>query len=556
MRFVTPGRAVLLLAAVLFFWQLGGHDLWAPDEPYFAEGAREMVVDGEWSVPHVNGQVTTDKPPLFFWLIALVSLPFGEVTSWTARLPSALAGFVTVVLTLRLGRRLAGPRTAALAGFMLCSAYLFWEKARWSQTDAVLCCLIWIALTAFEAFRSDDATGRRAGLLFWLALALAVLVKGPVGMLLPLGIVLVTLGLDGELVHLRRFAPVSGPLVFALVVGAWMFLAQTGGEYSVWGALQEHFIDRGIHGLHHKQPPWYYLESLPPNLLPWTGLLPGALVLAFRRRSSSDRFLLVTVLFVVAFFTVSTEKRGLYVLPAFPALALLMAGLVAAVCRWSEPKTPAVEIDRRWVTVGTGVVGGLLVVAGLVAPLARDHVEHLSLGMTLGIGTLLVLGGAAVVYLAVRGNSLPTVWTLGACAAVAYLSIVTWVYPRLEPIKSARPFSERLVEVTAASRAQGFPVVTYGLSNLPEAFAFYTDGVYTWTVGDPADLIAHLERSEQVFAAVDGDVLDRLPSELSERLYVVESTHLARRDVLLITNGEHPEGIPWTNRRQEAEPRL
>ena len=118
-RWATPRTAVLSLAAVLFFWQLGGHDLWAPDEPYFAEGAREMVVDGEWAVPHVNGRVTTDKPPLFFWLIALASLIFGKVTPWTARLPSALAGLATVALTLRLGTRLAGPRTAALAGFDL-----------------------------------------------------------------------------------------------------------------------------------------------------------------------------------------------------------------------------------------------------------------------------------------------------------------------------------------------------------------------------------------------------------------------------------------------------
>src|SRR3972149_9064560 len=69
----------VFLAGVLFLWKLWGTDLWAPDEPYFAEGAREMVVDGRWAVPHVNGVVTTDKPPLFFWLLAVFSLPFGPV---------------------------------------------------------------------------------------------------------------------------------------------------------------------------------------------------------------------------------------------------------------------------------------------------------------------------------------------------------------------------------------------------------------------------------------------------------------------------------------------
>ena len=86
---MTTRRLVLLLAALLFLWNIWGYDLWAPDEPFFGEGAREMVVDGQWAVPHVNGMVTTDKPPLFFWLIAILSLPLGKVTSLTARLPSA-----------------------------------------------------------------------------------------------------------------------------------------------------------------------------------------------------------------------------------------------------------------------------------------------------------------------------------------------------------------------------------------------------------------------------------------------------------------------------------
>ena len=76
----TDPRWVVALAVVLFGWNLWGYDLWAPDEPFFGEGAREMVADGEWLVPHINGEVNTHKPPLFFWLIALFSLPFGEVS--------------------------------------------------------------------------------------------------------------------------------------------------------------------------------------------------------------------------------------------------------------------------------------------------------------------------------------------------------------------------------------------------------------------------------------------------------------------------------------------
>jgi len=74
---VKPARTILLLATLLFICNIWGYDLWAPDEPFFGEGAREMVVDGQWLVTHVNGKVNTHKPPFFFWLIALLSLPFG-----------------------------------------------------------------------------------------------------------------------------------------------------------------------------------------------------------------------------------------------------------------------------------------------------------------------------------------------------------------------------------------------------------------------------------------------------------------------------------------------
>jgi 4-amino-4-deoxy-L-arabinose transferase-like glycosyltransferase len=544
---MTRCRAILLAAAVLFLWRLGGHDLWAPDEPYFAEGAREMVVDGAWAVPHVNGKVTTDKPPLFFWLIALLSLPFGAVTSLTARLPSALAALGTVALTMRLGARFFGPRTAALAGVVLATTYLFWEKARWSQTDALLCCLIWIALSAFEAHRAGDTSGLRAGLLFWLAAALAVLDKGPVGMLLPVGIALVVLATDRDMARWRSFAPIAGPLLFLAVVGAWMVLATVGGdsEYSVYGALREHFVERGIHGMHHKRPVWYFAEVLPPNLLPWTPLLPGALVLAWRRRGRADRFLLVAALFVVLFFTVSTEKRELYVLPSVPALALMAAALVGAVAGWEEAAGEArPALGRRWVTLAQGLLGALLVLVGGALPFAAGRLEEVSPVAMWALAGLLGATGAAALVAAARGRALAAAIVPAAGFALIYLVVVTAVYPGFEPMKSARPLAERLVELTAESRAQGVPVLAYAIGNVPKALAFYSNGLYTVETEDPRELAHHLERAEAAWAVVDGDRLDALPAELRRRLVVVERTRLARQPILLLTNHDHPQGRP------------
>lgn len=539
---MKASRAVLLLAAVLFAWNIWGYDLWAPDEPYFGEGAREMVADGQWAVPHVNGVVTTDKPPLFFWLIALCSLPFGTVLSATARLPSVIAGLVTVALTMRLGRRTGEPGVGELAGLMLTVNFLFWDKARTAQIDGLLCMLILVALSAFESWRAGDADGRRAGLLFWLAAALAVLAKGPVGMLLPLGVALVTLVVDRRLRDWRRFAPWSGPALFVVVVASWMALATIGGggEYSVWGAFREHVLDRAVHGMHHAQPFWYYAETLPVRLLPWSFLLPGALLLAWRRRDAADRFLLVFGVFVVVFFSISTEKRDLYVLPAFPAFALLMARLVDAVGRPDEDagrvdgRPP--PVDRRWLRWPLVLTGALFLALGVALPVAGYRTAVVPQWIPLLLGVAVLASGLAVIRSTLRGRYLPSVGLITAGIATAYLIAAGVLFPALDPVKSSRAFSMKILEVTRASREAGHVVPSFHLSNLPEAFSFYTRGVYFPEIEDPAALAEHLRDPQRVFAVADADSLDRLPPDVRASIKLLDRTRLSRKDVVIVAN--------------------
>ena len=533
-------RAVLILAAVLFLWFLGAHDLWAPDEPFFGEGAREMVVDGQWLVAHVNGVVNSHKPPLFFWLIALFSLPFGAVSEFTARLPSVLAALGTLMLIMRLGRRWFGPKTAALTGVLLATSYMFWDKARWSQIDSLLCFLIWVALSAFEAWRSGDADGRRAGALFWGVAGLAVLAKGPVGLLLPLGIVIAVLAVERDLGALRRFAPLVGPSVFVLVTGAWALAATLWGpaEYSVIGALREHFVERGMHGMHHVRPFWYYAERLPLSLLPWTGLLPGALVVAWRNRrhSAGVRLALVAVVFVVIFFSISTEKRDLYVLPAFPAFALLMSVLVAAVSGWRDELGEIADLDRRWATLGQGIIGGLFALVALAVPFVGDRVEILPSWMIFMLGGVLLATGAGTLFTTSRGNALRSVAVMAGGMAVLYLGATALVYPAMEPRKSSRSFALTIKEITAESRAQGHQVMAWRAGNIPTAVAFYSDGLYTMETNDADDLARHLRQGALVYAVVLSSELEEVPADALEGMTVAAEARLSRRDLWLVAN--------------------
>ncbi|MCP4653953.1 MAG: glycosyltransferase family 39 protein, partial [bacterium] len=494
------------------------------------------IADGHWLVPHVNGEVTTDKPPLFFWLIALFSLPFGSVSSLTARLPSLLAAVGSVALTIRLGRRMAGPRTAVVAGALLATTYMFWDKARSAQIDALLCFLILAAVSAFEAFRRGDADGRRAGLLFWTAAGLAVLAKGPVGLLLPLGIALVTLACDRELGRWRSFAPLAGPLAFVAVTGLWIAAVTLWAEdYSVWAALREHFVDRAVHGMHHRQPVWYYLKVLPYALLPWSFLLPGALVLAWRRRRrDEDRFLMVFALFVILFFTLPTEKRDLYILPALPAIALLMARLVAAVTGWQPAEGDSEPIGRRWVTVSQGGVAALLILAGAALPFIAPRFGSALLVPAYGLGAVLALGGVGILVAAARGQPLRSVERTIVAMAAAMLVAVSFVFPALNPVKSGRQLALAVRDATVASRAAGRPVLGLDLGNVPRAVNFYSGGIYLTEVSDPMEAVATLASGGATYLLADEEALPAFPAELQRRLTVVYSTRLSRKDLVLI----------------------
>ncbi len=550
----TDPRWVVALAAVLFVWNLWGYDLWAPDEPFFGEGAREMVVDGEWLVPHVNGEVNTHKPPVFFWLIALCSLPFGEVSAFTARLPSALAALGSLLLVVRLGRRMGNGQVAALAAAVLATTHLFLDKARSAQIDGLLCFLILAAVSAFEAFRAGDWPGRRAGVVFWVAAALAVLAKGPVGLLLPLGIALAVLAFDRDLGRFKSFAPLTGPLAFLAVAGLWVAATTLwADDYSVWGALQEHFVDRGIHGLHHAQPVWYYGKVLPYTLLPWSLLLPGALYYGWRhRRRADDRFLLVFGLFVVLFFTVSTEKRDLYILPAVPAFALLTARLVAAAAgRWQRSDEAGVEApSQRWVTLPQGIVGALMVLAAVAAPIIAPRQGKELLAPALGLAVVFAIGGLGILVSAIRGRAWRSAaWTAGAMAA-GLLLVVTFVNPALNPRKSGRELAVVVRDATAGSRAAGSrgagsrvagrPVLGLDLAegaerdlgNVPKSLNFYSDGVYLKWVLSVEDLHAELSTPGTVFLLANEDKLPTLPAEIRERMHVVYSTRLSRRNLV------------------------
>jgi 4-amino-4-deoxy-L-arabinose transferase-like glycosyltransferase len=334
-------------AALLLLPGLGRLDLWAPDEPRYAQVAEELRSAGP-GLPgrvllHLNGEPYTQKPPLFFWLAALAGAVSGRVGETAARLPSALAGVLTVAVVARLGTRLLGAQAGLLGAGMLLTAWEFAWRARRAQLDVLLTFFEVTALAAFWRLFTRGPSRATLALLH-VALGLAVLTKGPVGWLVPFLAMTTFLAWEGRLRELPRLAP---PWALALSLGpglAWIAAATALGPPGFADeALVQNLLGRFFQGTSHARSLPYYALHLPLSFLPWTLLAPWAVREARRRvfadgadpgRARAWRFLLAWLGSSFVFFSLSAGKRALYLLPVFPALALLCAdGAVAGGAR-------------------------------------------------------------------------------------------------------------------------------------------------------------------------------------------------------------------------------
>jgi 4-amino-4-deoxy-L-arabinose transferase-like glycosyltransferase len=271
-------RLLLALAAALVVLPgLGLRDLWNPDEARYGEVAREMRETGDWWVPHLNGERYTEKPPLFFWAIAVASVPFGEVTETAVRLPSALAAIGTLLLVFGIGERRFGRRAAWFAAAALGTSWTVAWHARFGQIDMLLTFLVTLGVWCWSREQWDGRRGWALG--FFAATGLATVAKGPAGFLPPLLAILAFLALTRDREGFRRLRLGRGFLLWAAVVLGWLVPASLAAGPGYWQAMIfKQTLTRYAEPWHHHQPWYYYLTVIPADFFPWAFLLPGALV--------------------------------------------------------------------------------------------------------------------------------------------------------------------------------------------------------------------------------------------------------------------------------------
>ena len=444
---------MLAAAALLLLPRLGATGLWAPDEPRYGAIAETLRAGTHGTAGlvllHLNGEPYTQKPPLYFWLAAVAGSTLGRVTEAAARLPSALAGLALVALTLAFGSRLLGGATGTLGAALLLTTWSFCDNARRVQLDVLLALFETVALAAF--WRLDRGIGgRRANqLALHAALGLAVLTKGPVGFLVPLLAMAGFLAWDGRLRAIGRALPAWGLVLSLGPAAAWLAAAVSLAPPGFFGdAVVDNLLGRFFQGTSHPRPVYYYLYQFPIQFLPWIAAAPAVAWAARRQVFRSDgtpdgearrawRFLLTWLVATLVFFTLSRGKRGLYVLPALPAAALLTAD---ALRRWIEVRR---RIPVAFLAAAGAVAAALAASAGwlLLRDPLHDRAASLATG-GLAIAVLLAAVGASVVLARIGA---PLRLRLGVpIAALWALELVafTIAFPARDLEKSPRALAE------------------------------------------------------------------------------------------------------------------
>jgi 4-amino-4-deoxy-L-arabinose transferase-like glycosyltransferase len=378
---------VLLLAAAVLFSNLGGWELYNPDEPRYAQVAREMLDTGNYIVPSLGAEQYSHKPPLLFWLIALSSRLYGEVNAAAARLPSALAALGVLLLTCLLGRKLYDPLSGFLAGLILFTGIGFFWIATRAQIDMTL--TFWITLAQYLFYCGYTSEKNKSWLysLSFFSAGLSILTKGPVGLIIVLITIALFLSIKREFNKFKELQLGRGLLIAVGVLALWLIPAciMGGAEYTRNILLKENL---GIikNSFSHRAPFYFFLIHFPRDFMPWTLFIPAAVIYFWRQRKlgNAPGILFPLVWFIGGFIFLSciSSKRNIYLLPLYPATALMMAVFWrSTLCSGSDVSRDRLSAPIRYpLNIFSAAVGlgGLFI---LICALGRFRFAHFITGI-------------------------------------------------------------------------------------------------------------------------------------------------------------------------------
>ena len=512
---------VMLVGVVTAFWTLSTKPL-SNHECFVSITAREMLANKDFVWPTFNGRSRLQKTPLNYWLVAGFSKITGQVDEFTTRLPSAVFGVLTVAAILYFVSGQFSFRIAALSACVWATSLGF---TRYTHNGRPEMTMIFFVTLCFLSFYSAVTTENRRRqiiymIIFWMSLALGNLAKGP----MPLPLVGVPLVLYVVIFRqwkkIPRLLPILGVVIFLAILLPWplAIAARVDWDLAVW---KREFVDRFFGDFASGDKPlYYYIEKMFQFILPWVAFVPVALAAPFfkvwDKKRSAMWFYWFCFVGGFVFLSLSGGKRQHYILPAMPALAILIGVVIEDMIFARQAHTIK---QSKQVLTGHIVFLVIIAVAGPVAVLIAGKVKdaplHFAKSNLQLFGSAAVMGAAVIVTAVVVGALFARNKRVGGCVAVFagvtllnMLSYMLFINPlnRNEP---SRQFSQTLSEgIPASDSLAAFEYVSnrtihYFGRKIPE-------------IKDRGKLLRHYEGGGWVVATIDH--LEKLQSDSRFRM--------------------------------------
>jgi 4-amino-4-deoxy-L-arabinose transferase-like glycosyltransferase len=536
----APWRRDLLWLALAFGlllgFRLGSYPLDNPDEGRNVEIPREMVASGDWVTPRLNGVNYFEKPPLMYWAVGGCLQAFGS-SEWAMRATPALFALGGVLLTYAAARRLHGRTAGLLAATVLGTSLLYFGTGRFLVLDMAVSVLMSATLFCFILAVQEPPGARRRWLFYGLyaSAALATLTKGFIGFLVTGAVMFLWLLIFNQWKRLRPLYLPSGVVLFLALAAPWHVLAAMRNETWAHRYLYIEHVARFFTTYHGRYQPWhYFIWILIGGLFPWIAFLWPAVRAgvrggwARRGENATAWFLVTWAAFIFLFFTKSQSKLPPYILPVWPALAVLVGTWLAAVL--ADPAGVArLRWPLRWFSFGCGLLAAALLLTVLRPGLViHDPAQALALrNPALFLAAVLVAGGVAAPILARLRGAAAAIGSITVMAAV-FLAGLTFAVPDIY-----KPGTKELARLVQARVQPGDRVMHY--------FDFFHD--FTFYAGRTVDLVGakgELELEEDAAARASGRFMDEAAFRQlwtqPGRIYVVAR----QRDVRRRGDGQPP----------------
>ena len=486
---------LLLLSGLLFFFKLGSFSLYDAAETTYGEFVKNILNTGDWITLHYNGQIIFDKPPLYFWLAAILSKIIG-FNEFAMRFWAALAGVLTVLTTYALAKVFYNKRVGFLSGIISMTAFQLLVQSRIAELDIVLALFITLSLLLF--YLGYQSNKKLYYLLSYFPMALAVLIKGILGVALPGFAIFLFLLLKKELWKVKGLHVLPGIIIIAAIGLPWYI-----AEYLLHGkiflefALGFLFLSR-FQGVvsGHTGPWYYYFPAILLGFAPWSHFLPYGLWRAFRNWKS-DPELLSLCLILPAFlvFSIAKTKIPNYVLPLYPFLAIMVGKLWNDFFEEKEKLKRGMAISNLFFAL----VVTLIIIGFIFVGKSNYPAEYtIFIPSLLALAAVLIIGSLLSIILFFFKSYKLSFASIPVMVFIITLILTVKILPLVENFKGAKPLGQELKKVIQINQE----VAAFEIGNRPSV-VLHSPKPVRFLDGEK-ELLSFLKKKEgYVFTTVD-----------------------------------------------------